>query len=272
MDDATAEQLTTKQRAVWSSGDWPGFAPIIQNVSDHVVESLGVGEGDDYLDVATGSGNAAEVAARRGATVTGLDLVPELIDAARARFAAAGLEAEFVVGDAENLPFEDESFDRVTSIFGVMFAPRHQVAADELVRVARPGAKIAITAWTPSGLNGQMFKLLGAHMPPPPEGFVPPVMCGDEDYVRDLFSASGLRVDCEARRADFEFESADKWMAYVEENLGPVVMAKAALEPEGRWEAVRAEFQQLEESHNEADDGTIRLRPEYLLTTIEVAG
>ncbi len=116
-----------------------------------IVESIGVGDGHDYLDVATGSGNAAEAAARRGARVTGLDLVPELIDAARARFASAGLEAEFVVGDAENLPFEDESFDRVTSIFGVMFAPRHQVAATELVRVARPGAVIGVTAWTPSG-------------------------------------------------------------------------------------------------------------------------
>jgi SAM-dependent methyltransferase len=272
MDDATAEQLTSRQRMVWSAGDWPGFAPIIQNVSDEIVEAIGVGEGNAYLDIATGSGNAAEAAARRGARVTGLDLVPELIDAARARFASAGLEAEFVVGDAENLPFEDESFDRITSIFGVMFAPRHQVAANEMVRVARPGAAIAIAAWTPSGLNGQMFKLLSEHMPPPPEGFVPPVMCGDEDYVRSLFSASGLEVHCERRRANVQFESPDAWMEHVERNLGPVVMAKAALEPEGKWEPVRAELAELEESHNEADDGTIELSPEYLLTRVSVTG
>jgi len=271
MDDATAEQLTSRQRMVWSAGDWPGFAPIIQDVSDEVAESIGVGEGDDYLDVATGSGNGAEAAARRGARVTGLDLVPGLIDAARARFQSAGLDAEFVVGDAENLPFGDDSFDRITSIFGVMFAPRHQVAADELVRVARPGAAIAIAAWTPDGLNGRMFKLLGQHMPPPPEGFVPPVMCGTEDYVRDLFSASGLEVSCEVRKAKFEFSSSEAWMEHVEQNLGPVVMAKAALEPEGRWEPVRAELQELEDSYNEADDGTIRLAPEYLLTTVTVA-
>lgn len=271
MDDATAEQLTSRQRMVWSSGDWPGFAPIIQDVSEEVVEAIGVGEGDDYLDVATGSGNGAEAAARRGARVTGLDLVPELIDAARARFQSAGLDAEFVVGDAESLPFGDGSFDRVTSIFGVMFAPRHQVAADELVRVARPGATIAITAWTPTGLNGRMFKLLGQHMPPPPEGFVPPVMCGEEDYVRGLFSASGLEVSCEARKAKFEFSSSEAWMEHVEQNLGPVVMAKAALEPEGKWETVRAELQELEDSYNEADDGTIRLAPEYLLTKVSVS-
>lgn len=272
MDDATAEQLTSKQRMVWSAGDWPGFAPIIQNVSDEVVEAIGVGEGHDYLDIATGSGNAAEAAARRGARVTGLDLVPELIDAARARFQGAGLDAEFVVGDAESLPFDDESFDRITSIFGVMFAPRHQVAADEMIRVARPGAEIAIAAWTPTGLNGQMFKLLGEHMPPPPEGFVPPVMCGDEDYVKALFSASGLDVSCERRNAKFEFESSEAWMEHVEQNLGPVVMAKAVLEPQGKWEPVRAELQELEDSHNEADDGTIRLAPEYLLTRVTVTG
>ena len=271
MDDATAEQLTSRQRMVWSAGDWPGFAPIIQDVAEEVVESIGVGEGDDYLDVATGSGNGAEAAARRGARVTGLDLVPELIDAARARFGSAGLDAELVVGDAENLPFDDNSFDRITSTFGVMFAPRHQVAADELVRVARPGAAIAITAWTPTGLNGRMFKLLGAHMPPPPEGFVPPVMCGEEDYVKALFSASGLEAGCEVRKAKFEFSSSEAWMEHVEQNLGPVVMAKAALEPEGKWEPVRAELAELEESYNEADDGTIRLAPEYLLTKVSVA-
>jgi SAM-dependent methyltransferase len=272
MDNTTAEQLTSKQRMVWSAGDWPGFAPIVQGVSDEVVEAIGAGDGHDYLDVATGSGNAAEAAARRGARVTGLDLVPELVDAARARFQSAGLDGEFVVGNAESLPFEDGSFDRITSIFGAMFAPPHQAAADEMTRVARPGAAIAVAAWTPTGLNGQMFKLLAEHMPPPPEGFVPPVMWGVEDHVKDLFSAAGLEVSCQIRKASFEFSSSDAWMDHVERNLGPIVMAKAALEPEGKWGAVRTELQELEDSHNEADDGTIRLAPEYLLTRVTVAG
>src|SRR5690606_32342658 len=131
--------------------------------SDAVIEALGVGEGDELLDVGTGSGNAAIVAAQRGAAVTGLDLVPELVEAARERFAAAGLSGEFVVGSAEALPFEDASFDRVVSIFGAMFAPRHDLAAAELARVVRPGGRVAVTGWTPEGLNGRMFGLLGEH-------------------------------------------------------------------------------------------------------------
>lgn len=268
MDDATAEQLTARQRAVWTAGDWPGFAPRIQEVSDTTVETIGVGEGHDYLDVATGSGNAAEAAARRGATVTGLDLVPELIDAARARFADAGLEAEFVVGDAGSLPFDDDSFDRVTSIFGVMFAPRQEAAAAELVRVARPGAVIGVAAWTPTGEIGRMFKTLAEHMPPPPADFVPPAMWGDEDHVRGLFADADVELGFEKRMAIFEFDSPQQWLEESEANLGPVVIAKAVLEPQGKWEAVRNGLVELQESSNEAEDGSLRNRGEYLLTTI----
>lgn len=269
MDAATAEQLKEGQQRIWSSGDWPGFAPIIQVIADEVVEGIGAGDGDDFLDVATGSGNAAIAAAQRGATVTGLDLVPELIDAARARFAEAGLEAELVVGNAEELPFADDSFDRVTSIFGAMFAPRHQMAADELVRVARPGATIAVTAWTPEGMNGQMFKTIGEHMPPPPEGFVPPAMWGTEAHVRDLFSGSGLEIGFEKRMADWEWDSLEDWLDYCEQKLGPIVVAKATLEPQGKWEAARDALAELEQRYNEADDGSMRVRAEYLLTTVK---
>lgn len=270
MDAATAEKLKEGQQAVWSAGDWPKFAPIIQEVADSAVETLGVEADQDFLDVATGSGNAAIAAARRGARTTGLDLVPELVDAARARAAGEGLEIEFVVGNAEELPFEDASFDRVSSIFGVMFAPRHQQGADELVRVARPGAAIAIAAWTPEGMNGQMFKAIGEHMPPPPEGFEPPALWGTEEHVRELFSAPGLRVSCEKRMAEFAWDTVEEWMEHCERTLGPVVMAKAALEPQGKWEAVRTDLLTLDERFNEADDGTMRCRAEYQLTVVTV--
>jgi SAM-dependent methyltransferase len=268
MDAAVAEQLKEGQKRIWASGDWPGFAPIVQNVADAVVEAIGVEEGHDFLDVATGSGNAAISAARRGARVTGLDLVPELVEAARARAAEEGIDAEFVVGNAEELPFADDSFDRVTSIFGAMFAPRHQMAADELTRVCRPGGVIAVTAWTPEGMNGQMFKTLGEHMPPPPEGFTPPAMWGTEDHVRELFSGSDLDVSCEKRMAEFAWESMDSWIDHCERNLGPTVMAKAALEPQGKWEAARADLFALGERFNDADDGSMRARAEYLLTMV----
>jgi len=268
MDAAVAEQLKEGQRRIWASGDWPAFASIVQDVADATVEAIGVEEGHDFLDVATGSGNAAISAARRGARVTGLDLVPELVEAARRRAEDEGVSAEFLVGNAEELPFEDDSFDRVTSIFGAMFAPRHQMAADELVRVCRSGGVIAVTAWTPEGMNGQMFKTLGEHMPPPPEGFMPPAMWGSEDHVRSLFSAAGLDVSCEKRMAEFDWESMDSWIDHCERNLGPTVMAKAALEPQGKWEAAKADLLALGERFNEADDGTMQARAEYLLTKV----
>jgi len=266
-----AEQFRDMQKAIWSSGDWPEFASIVQEVSDRVVEELGVGEGHDYLDVACGSGNAAIVAARRGARVSGLDLVPELVEAARQRFAAEEFEGEFVQGDAENLPFEDDSFDRATSIFGVMFAPGHQKAADELVRVTRPGGAFAVTGWTPDGLNGMMFRTLGQHMPPPPEELKPPVMWGDEDYVRGLFSRPGLEVEFDRQFSHVSWESPESWLDYCERNLGPIVTAKAVLEPQGKWEPAREDLLALSGRFNQADDGSVRTAAEYLRTKVTLA-
>ncbi len=270
MDAETATKLKEGQQAVWAAGDWPKFAPIVQNVADSVVEGLGVQAGQDFLDVATGSGNAAIAGARRGARTTGLDLVPELVEAARARAAEEGLEIEFVAGNAEELPFADDSFDRVSSIFGAMFAPRHQQAADELVRVARPGGQIAVAAWTPEGMNGQMFKTIGEHMPAPPEGFEPPSLWGSEEHVRELFSTPGLEVNCEKRMAEIAWESVEDWMEHCERNLGPIVMAKGALEPQGKWDAARADLIALEDRYNEADDGTMRAQAEYLVTAVRL--
>jgi ubiquinone/menaquinone biosynthesis C-methylase UbiE len=146
------------QKMMWTAGDYPEVSRRIASVAELLAERVGAGPGLDLLDVATGSGNVAIAAARDGATVTGLDLTPKLLDVARGRASSAGLEIEFVEGDAEELPFEDDSFDRVTSCFGVMFAPRQQVAAAELVRVARPGATIGVAAWTPEGFVGSSFQ------------------------------------------------------------------------------------------------------------------
>jgi SAM-dependent methyltransferase len=266
-----ADDFKERQRATWSSGDWPAIAPTIQDAADAVVERVGVTAGQDFLDVATGNGNAAVQVALRGARVTGLDLVPELIEMARARAREAGVEVEWIVGDAEELPFPDASFDRVVSSFGTMFAPRHQRAADELVRVARPGAVIGVTAWTPEGLNGELFKTLGAHLPSPPE-LEPPVRWGDEAYVRDLFSGPGLEVSCERRAISVSRESVEAWVAHGEQALGPMVMAKAALEPQGRWEAARSDLVDLYERYNRATDGTLEAPAEYLLTVVIVSG
>jgi SAM-dependent methyltransferase len=254
------------QKMMWSTGDYPDIARTIEEVAAAVVERVGAEPGERLLDVATGSGNVAIPAAMAGASVTGLDLTPQLLQAARRRAADAGVEVSWIEGDAEDLPFEDDSFDRVTSCFGVMFAPRHERAAQELSRVARPGATIVFTAWTPEGLNGQMFKTVGSYMPQPPPELKPPLMWGTEDHVRSLFGATGAELMFERRTVAFEHDSPESWVAYNERVLGPTIMAKAALEPQGRWEDLKGELVQLYSDANEAGDGSFRARGEYLLT------
>ena len=258
------------QKAMWTSGDYPEVAKTIESAAAGLIDGLGTAEGQDLLDVACGTGNASIPAAKAGARVTGLDLTPKLLEIAERRSADAGVEISFVEGDAENLPFDAGSFDRVASVFGVMFAPDQQRAADELVRVARPAARIAVCAWTPDGLNGKMFTVMGAHLPPPPPDFSPPVLWGTEDRVRELFGKHGIEPEFERRTAIFEDESIEHWVGFHEDTLGPVVMAKAALEPQGRWEQARADLVGLYEGANEATDGSMRVQAEYLVSTVEI--
>ncbi|HEY7933361.1 MAG TPA: class I SAM-dependent methyltransferase [Solirubrobacteraceae bacterium] len=260
------------QRMMWTAGDYPDIARLIASVAELVLERSEVKPGVELLDVATGSGNVAIPAASAGAIVTGLDLTPKLLEVARERAAEASVEVTFIEGDAEELPFQENSFDRVTSCFGVMFAPRQQVAASELVRVARPGASIVFTAWTPEGLNGQMFKTVGSYMPTPPPQLKPPVMWGNEEHVRSLFADSGVELSFERRMVTFEHESPQGWFEYNERVLGPTIMAKAALEPQGRWDALRDELVKLYSDGNEASDGSFRASAEYLLSVARMPG
>jgi SAM-dependent methyltransferase len=254
------------QRRMWSAGDYPDIASRIAPTGELVAERAEVHGGETLLDVATGSGNVAIPAALAGAQVTGLDLTPELLEVARERASAAGVEVSFVEGDAEELPFADDSFDRVTSCFGVMFAPRHEIAAGELTRVTRPGGTIVVAAWTPEGLTGAMFRTVGSHMPAPPPELKPPIMWGDEDHVRSLFADSGAELSFERAMVTFEHDSPEGWLEYNERVLGPTIMAKAALEPQGKWDALRGELIELYSSGNEAEDGSFRAGGEYLLT------
>jgi SAM-dependent methyltransferase len=256
------------QRKMWTVGDYPDLARTIESAAEALVERVGVQSGESLLDVATGTGNVALPAARTGASVTGLDLTPKLLEVARRRATEAGLEIRFIEGDAEELPFADGSFERVTSCFGVIFAPRHEQAAGELVRVARPGARIAFTAWTPEGLNGQMFKAIGAHMPPPPPDAQSPLEWGVEDHVRSLFP--GAELSFERRQVTLSDDSSEAWVAYNERVLGPTIVTKAALEPQGRWEACRADLIALYDEHNEDSGGGFTASAEYLLTVAQM--
>jgi SAM-dependent methyltransferase len=229
--------------AIWAAGDFSMIARLMEDVGVECAERANAAPGVELLDVACGSGNVAVPAAVRGARVTGLDLTPELFDAARARAAEAGVEVEWLEGDAEALPFDDASFDRVTSTFGVQFAPRHEVAAAEMMRVCRPGGKIVIYNWTLEGLVGQVFALIGSYMPSPPEFASPPALWGDEVHVRGLFPAIDLSF--ERRTVKIPWESPESFVRYFEEYFGPTIMVKRALEPQGKWPELREQYVDL---------------------------
>ena len=183
-----------RQQATWSSGDYHMIGTQIVIVSELLLEALDVHSTERVLDVATGSGNAAMAAARRGCTVTGVDYVPALLERARRRAEAEGLEIEYVEGDAEALPFDDGAFDVTSSVFGAMFAPDQEQTARELVRVTRHGGRIGLVAHAPEGFIGQLFKTNAAHVPPP-AGLRSPIQWGTEARLRELFSdAIGERM------------------------------------------------------------------------------
>lgn len=233
--DSTLSELRASARATWSAGDYDAVAEGIWPVGEEVVRRVGVTAGDLVLDVAAGTGNAAIRAGQAGGTVTAVDLTPELFPAGRRRAADAGVEVEWVEGDAERLPFDDESFDVVLSTFGAMFAPRHAVAASEMVRVLRPGGRLGLATWTPDGTVADMFRTVAAALPPPPAIAQPPLAWGDPDHVRGLFPDVALDLSVEQLPIDPDVDPADVVDFYVS-SFGPLVMARRVLEPEGRWE------------------------------------
>ena len=234
---------------MWAAGS---YADVAEHVGDvppaHLLRLADIHSSHAVLDVATGTGNVALPVARLTPDVTGLDLVPSLLDVGRERAAALGVDVHWVEGDAEALPFADETFDRVLSVFGVQFAPHHEVVARELLRVCRPGGLIGVVNWTPEGLIGRMFKALSAYMPAPPAGASPPPLWGSEEHVRGLFP--GCSVEFERGVNAFRFPSVEAWMSFFEERYGPTIKARERLSAEGRWEDCRADLRALYEEMN----------------------
>jgi SAM-dependent methyltransferase len=251
----TLEELKQRTRASWAAGDYPAIAQRqLWPVGARIVARAGVEPGDDVLDVACGTGNAAIRAAQAGGRVVGVDLTPELFVAGRKLAADAGVEIEWIEGDAENLPADDDSFDVVVSVFGCMFAPRHQVAALELARVLRPGGRLCISAWTPEGEMGTFFRTLGGYLPPPPPFAEPPLLWGSEDHVRGLFAETDVLLEFERETVDFpRFDSIDDELEFATTKFGPMLMARRLLEPEGRWEALLQDMRGLLEHARPAE-------------------
>lgn len=229
------QALKTKHAAMWASGSYPTVADyVVGSLGGILVDTVDVQPGQRVLDVAAGTGTSALPAARRGARVTATDLTPELLDVGRAAAEAEGLELSWRTADAEALPFADAEFDVVLSCIGVMFAPHHQLAADELVRVCRPGGTIGVLSWTPEGFIGQMFATMKPYAPAPPAGASPAPLWGRADHVRSLF---GERVtDLVARQQNLRvdrFADGAEFRDFFKANYGPTIAVYRFLGDDG---------------------------------------
>ena len=252
------------------AGDWDSCARLIESVGAVVLDRVDLRPGLDLLDVGTGTGgNVAIPAARGGAKVVGLDIAPELFEHARRRAAEAGVEVEWIEGDAQELPFEDESFDRVVSTFGAMFAPDHARAAAELVRVCRKGGRVAMTTWANEGFAAGLFKLNGTFLPPPPAGVQPPPLWGVESHVEEVVAAAEATPDIARETFDLQFASEQAAVDEYTTTFGPFVTTRTVLEPQGRWPEFVQAFTDLVRRFNVAADGTVRIPSEYFLITVE---
>ena len=255
-------------RTTWATGDYDAMMRQegLYEVGRRLVQAVGVEPGDDVLDVACGTGNATIPAAQVGARVTGLDLTPAML--AKARERAAGLAIEWIEGDAEELPFADSGFDVVLSTFGCMFAARHGVVADEIARVLRPGGRLGLCTWTPEGVIGEFFRVVGAYFPP--ESGDSPLGWGDEQHVRELFEGSGIELSLSRETSDIHHDSPTDAVECYATKFGPIVQAREALDD--RWPALRADLTDLFTRANVSGSTRVVVPAEYLVVRGRSAG
>ncbi len=255
------------QRHTWATGDYDAMMRTegLYAVGARLSRAAEVREGDTVLDVACGTGNATIPAAQAGGRVTGLDLTPELLAVARQRADQAGVEVELQEGDAEQLPFDDASFDVALSSFGCMFAPRHEIAAGELARVLRPGGRLGVVAWTPEGAMGDFFRTAAPHMPAPPPFVDPPLAWGQEDDVRELFEGTGLTLRFARESWTITHDSVEAAVECYTTLFGPLATARQLAEEEGRWPAFEADLTALFERLDPSSGPVVEFPAEYLV-------
>lgn len=260
--------MKVKQRRMWASGDYPAVASeVIPQLGIELVRACDLKSGDRVLDVAAGSGNASIPAAVGGAHVVAADLTPELFERGRAIADEQGVEVEWREADAESLPFDTADFDAVISCVGVMFAPHHQLTADELVRVCRPGGTIGLCNWTPEGFIGQMFAAMKPYAPAPPPGAQPPPLWGDEEHVRSLFGSRIADVRAERRLLHVDrFGSGEEFRKFFVEHYGPTISVYAAI-GDDRERAQALDRALIALGDEELGHGGAGMDWEYLLVT-----
>lgn len=262
--DLTA--VKSKQNLAWSAGDYAVVGTTLQIVGETLCEALDLRAGERVLDVAAGNGNATLAAARRWCDVVSTDYVPALLERGRSRASAEALQIQFEPADAENLPYDDHSFDVVMSTFGVMFTPDQEKAAAEMARTCKPGGHIGLANWTPTSLVGEIFKLLGKYLPPP-AGVKSPALWGTEAHLHELF---GNRIDSiaiERKYFVFRYHNATHFLEVFRTFYGPMHKAFAALDAD-QQAALAADLIALAEKFNRATDGTLVAPSEYLEVVI----
>jgi SAM-dependent methyltransferase len=255
---------------MWSRGDYSELAERIESAAQEVVDGCAISAGQEVLDVAAGNGNAAVLAAREGAAVVASDLTPAMVELGRARTDEEGLDVEWAVADAEELPFEDERFDCVTSVFGAMFAPRPEVVAREMFRVVRPGNTVGMANWTPDGFNGQYFRIANRYAPSPPEDMPQPLDWGREEVVRERFGELAGSIVVEPRFVRWSFADADEGFRLYA-GTGPSLALMDMLDEDAR-RRLRDELAELFDRFNTATHGSVQIDAEYLLVVARRRG
>jgi ubiquinone/menaquinone biosynthesis C-methylase UbiE len=258
--------IKARQQKTWASGDFAVVASRILLASELLADAADLRAGWKVLDVACGNGNATLAAARSGTYALGIDYVPELLEGGRGRAAAEGLDVEFRLGDAEDLPVDDDSFDAVLSVFGAMFAPDHQRAADEIIRVTRPGGTVGLASWTPDGFIGKMFGVLTRHVPAPP-GVASPMLWGTEQHLSDLFGAAAADARSVQRTYTWRFTTPEEFVSFFRRWYGPTLKAFEALDEDGRA-VLAADLAQLARDWDRNHGGSIAIPASYLETII----
>jgi SAM-dependent methyltransferase len=259
--------IKQRQQATWASGDFAVIGTTLQIVGESLAEAADIRAGERVLDVAAGNGNATLAAARRFAEVTSTDYVPTLLDKGRARAAAEGLQVDFRIADAEDLPFKDGSFDAVLSTFGAMFTPDHTRPAREMLRVVRAGGRIGLANWTPEGFIGQLFKVIGTYIPAP-AGLKSPALWGTEPHIVELFGARAADIRTVRRNFNFRYRSAAHWIQIFRDFYGPTHKAFAGLDS-ARQDALAKDITALLNRCNIAGPASLVVPSEYLEVVIE---
>jgi SAM-dependent methyltransferase len=258
--------IKERQQATWASGNYATIGVTIQIVGESLAEAVDIRAGERVLDVAAGNGNATLAAARRFAKVTSTDYVAALLDKGQARAKAEGLQAEFRVADAEDLPFADETFDVALSTFGAMFTPDHTRPAREMLRVLRSGGRIGLANWTPTGFIGQLFKIIGSYVAPP-AGLQSPALWGTEPHIVSLFGSQAADITCTRKIFNFRYLSSVHWLQVFRDFYGPMHKAFAALEP-AKQAAMERDIKALLERSNVGGPASLVVPSEYLEVVI----